>query len=175
MYVCVCIKITLPFIIFHELAISCYMWYVRKYLTHIPDNFLVRITVEENIPMFFSTSFYYLVKELSEWIHAPSRAAWVGWMSQTASCWMLPGTRALKLFIFYFPRDTFSYFTQDILHKEHGLDRSRLMWGITVSNFFFNLSCSQKLSSEALLLMSSLLWFIQCTFPCVAIFYSALP
>lgn len=127
-----------------------------------------------NIPMFFSTSFYHVVKEQNEWIHAPSRAAWVGWMSHTASSWMLPGTRALKLSIFYFPRDTFSYHTKDILHKENALDRSRLMWGITVPNFFFNLFCSQKLSSEALLLMSPLLWFIQ-HIPCVATFYSALP
>ena len=85
---------------------------------------------------------------------------------QTTSSQMLQGTGALKLYFLPSIFGSFFHCIQNILQKVHGLDGSRVRWDIAIPNFSFNIPYLQKPSSKALLLTSSLIWFIHCVFLC---------
>lgn len=107
-----------------------------------------------DIVMLLSIHFYLLVKEMSEWIYVPSRAAWVGWTSCTH-------TSTLKLLIFHL-----LFCLQNTLQKMHVLEGSRFGWDITIPNSSWTLPLSQPPPSKPQLLTSALLWVIKGVFLC---------
>lgn len=103
-----------------------------------------------DIIMLLSIHFYLLVKEMSGWIYVPSRAAWVGWTSCTH-------TSTLKLLIFHL----LFFYLKNTLQKVHILERSRVGWDTTISNYSWTLPLSQTPPAKPQLLTSALLWFIR--------------
>lgn len=86
-------KVYVDFLFSHHILICSFtsVSYFREcelYLG-IPDTHIRYFPCQNHhlgdIIMFFCTRFYLLVKEMSEWIYVPSRAARVGWTSCTHS------------------------------------------------------------------------------------------
>lgn len=116
-----------------------------------------------DIIMFFCTCFYLLVKEMSEWIYIPSRAARVGWTSHTHSL-LTDAARHRHCKTAYLSPSIFAYNIP--CKKYHALEGSRARWDITIPDFSPTLPLLHKASSKPLHLTWFLLWFIRGVFQC---------